>query len=128
MNPRGPGRVCHGPFCLANPHSFALLFLRKPACHGGLIPGGRVWRVFPAGRRYSLAIGVSPSQPIALAGDLDDLALASRRSRIAVAAGTSPMSLPQSSSGRLLVIIVECDSCRRMMISTGTPRTAWATA
>ena len=31
--------------------------------------------------------------------------------------GTSPISLPQSSSGRLEVIMVERSSCRRMMIS-----------
>ncbi len=34
-------------------------------------------------------------------------ALCRNRSRIAVAAGTSPSSFPQSSSGRLLVIMVE---------------------
>ena len=41
-----------------------------------------------------------------------------KRSRIAVAAGTSPINLAQSSSGRLLVIIVERFSWRRMMISS----------
>ena len=39
------------------------------------------------------------------------------RSRIAVADGTSPISLPQSSSGRLEVIIVDLVSYRRMIIS-----------
>ena len=34
-----------------------------------------------------------------------------------MAAGTSPINLPQSSNGRLLVIIVERNWCRRMMIS-----------
>ena len=34
-----------------------------------------------------------------------------------MAAGTSPISFPQSSKGRLLVIIIERNSCRRMMIS-----------
>ena len=36
---------------------------------------------------------------------------------MAVAAGTSPMSLPQSSSGLFDVIRVLFNSCRRMMIS-----------
>ena len=36
---------------------------------------------------------------------------------MAVAAGTSPMSLPQSSRGRLEVIMVDRISYRRMMIS-----------
>jgi hypothetical protein len=39
------------------------------------------------------------------------------RSRIAVAAGTSPINLPQSSSGLFEVMIVLRSSWRRMMIS-----------
>lgn len=42
----------------------------------------------------------------------------SNRSRIAVAAGTSPSRAPHSSMGRLLVISVERLRCRRTMIST----------
>ena len=41
------------------------------------------------------------------------------RSRMAVAAGTSPISLPQSFRGLLLVIIVLRSSCRRMGESSG---------
>jgi hypothetical protein len=40
-----------------------------------------------------------------------------KRSRMAVAAGTSPINFPQSSKGRFEVMIVERVSYRRMMIS-----------
>jgi hypothetical protein len=44
-------------------------------------------------------------------------AFSKKRSRIAVVAGRSPMSLPQSWRGRLLVVMVLRNLWRRMMIS-----------